>query len=208
MASTPNAPWMTFYDAQGLAFGVLMASLGVVFLQAAGLVTGQTAGLAVLLSYVARLEFGMLFLAISLPFMVVAWTQRGAVFTFRTGLAVAGISALTPVLAHHMAFQALPGLLAAILAGACAGVGLIALFRHNASAGGLGVLALVIETRTGLKAGWFQLIFDAGVFAAALFVLSPFDVAYSFIGAVVLNLIIAWNFHVGQTEAPVSNPGK
>jgi len=175
-----------------------MASLGIVFLKATGLVTGQTAGLAVLLSYILPYGFGILFFAISLPFFVLAWIRRGADFTVRTFAAVTGISVLSPYLVELMQFESIPPLLCAILAGACSGIGLVALFRHNASAGGLGILALIIEQKTGFKTGWFQLCFDAVVFAMALLVLTAEQVLYSFIGAALLNAIIAWNFKLDQ----------
>lgn len=193
------------YDAQGLAFGILMASLGVVFLRAAGLVTGQTAGLSVLLSYVVPLDFGWLFLLVSLPFFGLSLWQKGWNFTLRTIIAVAGISAVTPALSALMRFETLHPLLAAVLAGACCGVGLIALFRHGASAGGLGILALLIEERTGFKAGWFQLGFDLLVFLLAFLALSPLQVLYSFIGALVLNLLVAWNFKAKRNPKSASD---
>jgi len=45
--------FITFHDVQGLIFGIVLTTLGVFFIQSAGLVTGQTAGLALLLSYLA-----------------------------------------------------------------------------------------------------------------------------------------------------------
>lgn len=191
---------ISFHDLQGLVFGVLMTSLGVVFLKAVGLVTGQTAGLALLLSYLLPFGFGPVFFAVSIPFMFLAWLKRGPDFTIKTLCAVAGISFAVPMLAAHIVIESIPPLLAAILAGACSGVGLIALFRHNASAGGLGILALIIERKTGFKTGWFQLCFDACVFLVASLVLEPMQLLYSLVGAVVLNLIIAWNFTIDQTR--------
>ncbi len=189
---------ISLYDVQGLVFGTVMTTFGVVLLKAAGLVTGQTAGLAVLLSYILPVNFGVIFLLVSLPFFILSWLKRGPAFTLRTLFAVVGIATGVPFLSGLMTFEALNPLVAAILAGACCGVGLIALFRHNASAGGLGVLALVIEQKTGFKAGWFQLCFDTVVFICACFALSFEQVVYSFIGAAVLNLLIAWNFKIGQ----------
>ncbi|WP_108257857.1 YitT family protein [Mangrovicoccus ximenensis] len=197
---------ISLYDAQGLAFGVLMTSLGVTFLKAAALVTGQTAGAAVLLSYVLPLDFGAFFVLVSLPFFWLSWVRRGAGFTLRTIAAVLGISAASPVLGSLIRFEALPPLLAAVLAGACCAVGLIALFRHGASAGGLGILALIVEERTGFRTGWFQMCFDAVIFAVALLILPVESILHSCIGAIVLNAIIAWNFRVSQA-APAAEPG-
>jgi uncharacterized membrane-anchored protein YitT (DUF2179 family) len=67
------------------------------------------------------------------------------------------------------------------------------LFRHGASLGGIGILALFIQDRTGFRAGYTQLIFDLCLFAAAFAVIAPGLVLYSLAGAVVANLIIATN---------------
>ncbi|MCA0938772.1 YitT family protein [Salipiger pacificus] len=198
---------ISLYDAQGIAFGILMASLSVVFLKAAGLITGQTAGLSVLMSYVLPLDFGAIFLLVSLPFFWLSWKRRGKAFTLRTIGAVVGISVTAPLLQRWVSFDQLPPLVAAILAGASAGAGLIALFRHNASAGGLGVLALIVEEKTGFKTGWFQMSFDAVVFLVSCFVLPLELVVYSFVGAAVLNAVIAWNFRIQQTgNTPAGAP--
>jgi uncharacterized membrane-anchored protein YitT (DUF2179 family) len=57
----------------------------------------------------------------------------------------------------------------------------------------VGIVALMIQDRTGFRAGWSQLLFDAVLFALALLVLEPAKVALSALGAVVLNLVIAIN---------------
>lgn len=190
---------LTPFDLQGLLFGVLMCSLGVVFLKSAGLVTGQTAGMALLLSYVLPFGFGPLFFAIGLPFLILAWVRRGAVFALRTVLVVLGISAGAQILPLYVTFAELHIGVAAVLGGLCSGAGLIAIFRHNASAGGMTILGIIIEHRTGFKAGWFQLGVDACVFAVSALVLTGEQLAYSFVGAMITNLIIVWNFDVAQS---------
>ncbi len=190
---------MSLFDIQGLAFGIVMTSLSVVFLKAAGLVTGQTAGIALLLSYVVPMGFGPLFFMIGIPFLILAWVKRGSVFAIRTIIAVAGISILSQALVQVVSFEQLPPFLAALFGGACSGAGLIAIFRHNASAGGMTILGIILEQKTGFKAGWFQLCVDAVVFLAAAFVLSPGQLFYSFLGAVITNMAIVWNFDVAQS---------
>ncbi|MEN9410788.1 MAG: hypothetical protein RL216_2762, partial [Pseudomonadota bacterium] len=54
-------------DAQGLAFGATMAAFGIVILTHLGMITGQTAGLAVLISYATGIPFGPVFFAINIP---------------------------------------------------------------------------------------------------------------------------------------------
>ncbi len=199
---------VSLFDLQGLIFGILLASLGIVLLKSAGLVTGQTAGLALLLSYVLPLDFGWLFFLISTPFLILAWQRRGAGFAIRTVAVVIGISALSQLLGEVIVFDRLDPLAGAILGGACAGVGLIAAFRHNASAGGMTILALIIEARTGFKAGWVQLIVDAAIFAVSTLVLDWNLILYSLVGAVTTNMIIVWNFDVEQSGTGRPGYGK
>lgn len=190
---------LSVFDLQGLAFGILMTSLSVVFLKAAGLVTGQTAGIALLLSYVLPLGFGLLFFLVGIPFLILAFAKRGAVFATRTVLAVVGISVLSQTLSSVVLFERLDPWWAAVLGGACSGMGLVAIFRHNASAGGMTILGIIIEQRTGFKAGWFQLGVDTAVFLASALVLSPSQLLYSFIGALITNMAVVWNFDVAQS---------
>lgn len=194
------------FDFQGLAIGVILASLGILFLKAAGLVTGQAAGLALLLSYVLPLEFGALFFLVGVPFLALAWQRKGSAFTIRTLLVVLGISLCTEGLGRVLSFDQLDRIAAAVLGGVCCGIGLLAVFRHNASAGGMTILALIVEQRTGLRAGWVQLGVDAVIFLCATAVLSPAQVGLSFIAAVIMNLIILWNFDIAQ--AGTGRPSK
>lgn len=189
-----------FDDVQGLAFGIIMTSLGVVFLKAAGLVTGQLAGLSVLVSMATPLPFGLVFFCVNLPFYLLAWRRRGAGFTLRTLISVAGISLLSPLLGDLITFHQLPVPLAGVLAGCCCSIGLIALFRHKASAGGIGILGLYLQETRGIPAGWVQMALDLLIFTGALFVIAPDKLVWSLLGALIMNLLIAWNFRLPKPQ--------
>ncbi|CUH77476.1 hypothetical protein TRM7557_01392 [Tritonibacter multivorans] len=187
------------FDLQGLAIGVVLISLGILFLQSAGLVTGQAAGLSLLLSYVLPFDFGSIFFATAVPFLVLAWGQRGAAFTLRTLAVVVGISLTVEALHWLVDIRTPAPWAAAILGGICCGIGVLAVFRHNASAGSLSILSLVIEQRYGIKAGWVQLAVDAVIFACTCLVLAPMQVLWSFLAAGIMNLILVWNFDIRQS---------
>lgn len=189
-----SAPRHTpFEDAQGLVFGTAAAALALHMLTAAGLMTGQIAGLAVLLSYVTDHSFAVVFFTLNLPFYGLALWRLGVAFTLKTFLAVALLSGMSLVVPEVIGFDRLEPLAAALMFGVVTGFGILALFRHGASLGGVGILALWLQDRTGLRAGWLQLGFDAVLFAAALWVLAPMLVLWSLVGAAVLNLVIAVN---------------
>jgi uncharacterized membrane-anchored protein YitT (DUF2179 family) len=180
-------------DAQGIAFGATMAAFGIVILTHLGLVTGQTAGLAVLLSYMTGYGFGPIFFLLNVPFYILGYRRRGLAFTVKTFIAVALLSALSILMPGWVSFADINPWFGAVLFGFVSGAALLAIFRHGASLGGIGILALIVQDKTGFRAGQTQLIFDLCLFAVALFVMDLRTVAISFLGAVVVNLVIAIN---------------
>ena len=180
-------------DAQGIAYGATMAAFGITILTHLGLVTGQTAGLAVLIAYATGWSFGPVFFAVNLPFYLLGYPRMRLRFTVKTFAAVALLSALSVWMPGQLAFATLNPWLGAVLFGFLSGSALLALFRHGASLGGIGILALMLQDRLGWRAGWVQLGFDAGLFALAFLVVPPETVAISFAGALVVNLVIAVN---------------
>lgn len=180
-------------DAQGLFVSIVGGAFGILLLRTAGLMTGGTAGLALLISYASGWGFGWVFFTVNLPFYVFAWARKGPVFAVKSFLAVTAVSWLAEALPRWITITQLHPAAAAILFGVIAGVGLLGLFRHGSSLGGVSIVAVILQDATGIRAGWIQLGWDACLFTAALFIL-PFDrVAWSLLGAAVLNLVIAMN---------------
>ena len=180
-------------DAQGIGLGVFLAAIGLHILTFAGLVTGQTAGIAVLISYATGWSFGPVFFVVNLPFYALAWLRLGPRFTITSLVSVTMLSVLTEVIPDYFEIASLTPWLAAAIFGSLTGLGLLALFRHGGSLGGLGVLALYVQDRFGFRAGYVQLIADAVIFTVAAFMLPAAIVLWSLLGAVILNLIIAIN---------------
>ncbi|WP_096786354.1 YitT family protein [Rhodobacter sp. CZR27] len=180
-------------DAQALVYGTTMAAFGITILTHLGLVTGQTAGLAVLISYATGWGFAPVFFTINLPFYWLGYRRMGLAFTVKTFLSVAAMSALVQVMPAWIDFAHLDPAFGAVLFGMVSGSALLALFRHGASLGGIGILALYLQEKTGFRAGWTQLVFDAALFAVALALREWQTVAWSFLGALVVNLVIAIN---------------
>jgi uncharacterized membrane-anchored protein YitT (DUF2179 family) len=180
-------------DAQGIAFGATMAAFGIVILTQLGMITGQTAGLAVLIAYATGLPFGAVFFAVNIPFYWFGYRRMGLAFTVKTFVAVGLLSALSALMPQWVSFASLSPAFGAVLFGFVSGAALLAIFRHGASLGGIGILALYLQDRTGLRAGQTQLAFDAVLFGVALTFLPWQMVAWSFLGAAVVNLVIAIN---------------
>jgi len=170
-----------------------MTSFGISMLHAAGLITGQAAGLAFVISYATGLNFGLVFFLVNLPFYALAIARIGWRFTVRSLVAVTGISLLSSFFPTVLSYSVIEPHVAAVLAGFCIGIGVIGLFRHGASGGGVGILAYYIQEKTGFRAGWLQAIFDVVIFSFALFVIDEGALLASVLGAAVLNAFVAFN---------------
>jgi uncharacterized membrane-anchored protein YitT (DUF2179 family) len=188
-------------DLQALLTGTLLISLGIAMFKHAGLLTGGTAGIAFLLHYATGLSFGKLFFAINLPFYWIAWRRLGTAFTLKTFVAVALLSALTDLQPLALRFLTLDPLYAAVVGGLLMGAGFLMLFRHQASLGGVGIVALWLQKERGWRAGKVQLAVDCAIVLAALWVVDPLRIGYSLVGAVALNLTLAVNHRPGRYVA-------
>ncbi|MEO9573672.1 MAG: YitT family protein [Tateyamaria sp.] len=180
-------------DVQGLGLGVFLCALGMHVLTQVGLITGQTAGIAVIISYLSGWSFGAVFFVVNLPFYALAYRRLGLEFMIKSLISVTLLSVITDILPLGITIQTLNPALGAVIFGTTVGFGLLAMFRHNGSLGGLGVVALLIQDRYGFKAGYVQLISDAVIFAVAAFLFPLSIVGWSLLGAVVLNLVITFN---------------
>lgn len=187
-----------FEDLQALLAGVLLVSLGVTLMGKAGLVTGGVAGLCLLLHYLTRLPFAGIFFVISLPFYVLAVRRLGWTFTLKTFGAVALFSLATSWLPRLLALERVDTLYAAVMGGVLVGVGLLMLFRHQASLGGFNIVCLWLQERFGWRAGLVQLAIDFLILALSYRVLAPSAWASSLLGTAVLNLTLAVNHRPGR----------
>lgn len=188
-------------DLQALLTGTLFVALGVIMFRHAGLLTGGTAGLAFLLHYATGWNFSLLFVAVNLPFYGLAWRRMGPLFTFKTFAAVGLLAVFVQWLPLWVAFDQLSTGFAAVAGGLLMGAGMLMLFRHRASLGGFNVLVLYLQERLGWRAGRIQMVFDCAIVLAAMTVVDSSRIAWSVVGAVVLNLTLAINHRPGRYMA-------
>lgn len=185
-------------DLAGLLTGAFLASVGLYVLDAGGVITGGTAGLALLLAHAVPLSFGPLFLLLSLPFVALAVSRKGWPFTLRSAMALAAVAAFSLLHPVAVELQHVDQAYAALAGNLAAGVGILIVFRHGASLGGFNVVALICQERRGWRAGYVQLALDTAVLVAFFAVGDVSQVLLSAAGAVVLNLVLAMNHRPGR----------
>ncbi|MCW4453519.1 YitT family protein [Flavobacterium sp. MXW15] len=185
-------------DVQGMVLATLVASLGLSVFAQGGLMIGGMAGVAFLVHYALEWNFGLVFVLVNVPFYWLAVRRMGWEFTLKTLAAVTACGVLTDLLPRWVAYSTMAPLYSAIVGGALAGLGMLFFIRHRASLGGIGVLAVYLQRSRGWSAGKVQMAFDTVLMVAACFVLSPLNVLYSALGAVVLSLVLMFNHRPGR----------
>lgn len=187
-----------YEDAIAMLLGTLFIALGMVIYGKTMLLTGGIAGAALLLSYVTPFGFGTLFFVINLPFYVLAWKRLGWAFTLRTFIAIALVTLFSRLTDQWIGFTHLDPLYATVIGGGLCGTGLLMLFRHRTGLGGINILALYLQERHGVRAGYFQLAIDLSILAAAVLVLPPDRLLLSVLGATIVNMLLAINHRPGR----------
>jgi uncharacterized membrane-anchored protein YitT (DUF2179 family) len=156
-------------------------------LKAAGLVTAGAAGIALVLSYAMAWPIGPLFVAINLPFFLLAQKSMGVTFTIKSFGAMFILAALARFMPLWLLLGSVQPAFAAIFGGSLVGMGVLSLARHKASVGGIGILSLVLQDRRGWNAGFTQMMFDVVIIGVSLPMVGFEKVGYSILSAVALN---------------------
>lgn len=185
-------------DFGGLCTGAILIAIGLAFLKSAGLMTSGVSGVALLGHYATGKDAGVLLFFFNLPFYLLSMLKLGRIFTLKTLGVVSLVSVLTSFLPSIFEIKTLNFLLVGTFGGVVTGIGLLALFRHDASIGGTSVLAIVIQRWIGLSTGYVLFAFDVLIFGAAYFIIGPHKTLISLPGAIALNLMIAMNHKPGR----------
>ena len=189
-----------FEDLFALISGTAFVALGLFLFNQQGLLTGGTAGIALLLTHVTDLSFGQIFFAINLPFYWLAWKQMGWRFCLNTFISVFTVSLMVDNAHLVIALERIDTLTAALLGGFLMGMGMLILFRHKSSLGGLGIMALFLQARYGIRAGKFQMGVDCMIVLCSFFIVSWQLLLLSIAGAIALNMVITLNHKPGRYQ--------
>lgn len=156
-----------------IILGSIVLALAVVgFFVPNQIITGGTAGLALLLHYITPLTIGTLVVIINLPLLIVGGKYLGKMFAIRTVITILLISLLIDVFAEFFQIKAfiIDTTLAAIFGGIFIGLGLALVIKGNSSAGGSTILARIISSKTEIKPGQVILIIDSLIVLSSLMI--------------------------------------
>ena len=194
-----------FDDVQAILLASLFMSFGVALFTQQEFLIGGTAGVAFLGSYASSWSFGQLFFVINIPFYGLALWRLGWFFTLKTFVTVGLVSILSDWIPQWIVISSSIPLFAAIFGGSMMGAGLLMLFRHKASLGGLNILSLYLSKYHNVNAGRFQMVVDVVIIILAIYIVDIWATIYSVIAAICMNAVLAINFKKGRYLASLDS---
>jgi uncharacterized membrane-anchored protein YitT (DUF2179 family) len=197
-AAPAPLPHTLLEDAAAIFTGVLMISVGVALFKQAGLVTGGMAGLAFSLHYATHIGFGVWFFVLNLPFYWLAVRKMGWAFTVKTFCAVGLLAVVSELQPLFLILERVQAPYAAVVGGILMGVGMLVLFRHRCSLGGVGIAALFLQERYGWRAGYVQMGLDCLILLSAFFIVDVERALWSILAALTLNQVLSMNHRPGR----------
>jgi uncharacterized membrane-anchored protein YitT (DUF2179 family) len=153
--------------------GSIVLALAVVgFFVPNQIITGGTAGLALLLHFITPLSIGSLIALVNLPLLIIGNKYLGKMFLIRTIVTILLISSFIDFFTQIVILKPLvqDTILGAIFGGIFIGVGLALVIKGNSSAGGSTILARIISSKTEIKQGQVILIIDSIIILSSLFI--------------------------------------
>ncbi|WP_419773484.1 YitT family protein [Halarcobacter sp.] len=172
----------------------IILALGVVgFFSPNKIITGGTAGLALLLHYITPLTIGTLIAAVNLPLVLIGWKYLGKMFAVRTIITILIISLAIDFFDKVIMLKpfVLEMPLASIFGGIFIGVGLALVIKGNSSAGGSTIIARIVASKSEIKPGTVILVIDSLIILSSLFIFDDVvRVLYSIVSIYVTTRII------------------
>lgn len=185
-------------DGYAIAIGCAFIAMGLMLLKAASLVTGGMAGIALLLSYLIHWSPASLFLLINIPFFLFAGRAMGLAFGLKTLFANVAIMGVGLAMPAALQIARVSPLFAALFGGSIIGFGILAIARHGAGVGGVGVVALILQRRRGWNAGRTQMLCDIAILLGSLPLLSFERFGLSVLSAAAMNMVLIVNHRPGR----------
>ena len=173
-----------------LFIGAIITAVGLeIFLIPNNIIDGGVVGIAIMLSAVTGLPFGMFLIVINLPFLFLGYKYIGKHFAIATTYSVICLSfwsnIFLPVLPVTNDF-----FLAAVFGGIITGAGVGIVIRNGASFDGTEIVAIITDRKTVFSVGEIVMFINLFILSSASFVFGWDKAMYSLVAYFVISKMI------------------
>lgn len=158
-------------DFIGILIGSVILAVGInMFMVPNMLAPGGISGLSIVLYHIFKLPVGLTIILLNIPLFIVGYLVLGPRLVIQSLLGTFLFSLAIEVTAPFLPAATDDILLAAVYGGVVMGVGAGLIFRFRGSAGGTGLLSLILAKTSGVSPGQAMFLGDLVVLALAVFV--------------------------------------
>ncbi len=199
-----------FYDIVGSFF----FAVGVYnFAAQANFAPGGVTGIAIIVNHFTKLPIGTLALIFNIPLIVLAWRILGHRFLLRSFRTLIVNTVFLDIISPRLPVYGGDPLLAALFAGALAGMGLAVIYQNKSSTGGSDLLIMSLrKKRPHMSLGQITMFVDGVIVLIGGLVFQKIDsVLYGFVYSAVLIVVIdkiMFGFISGKLAMIISSRGE
>ena len=154
-----------------LTLGPFIAAFALeVFLVPNNIIDGGIVGISIILSYLSKINLGLLIFVINIPFFLLAFNKIGKKFVIQTFYAVVMLSLALNLFSSHNMPVTHDLLLSTVFGGIALGTGVGLVLKNEGSLDGTEIMSLVLSKKFGFSVGEWIMTFNVFIYGAAGFV--------------------------------------
>lgn len=157
---------------------ILFAAAIEAFLIPNQIIDGGIVGISLLTAHLTGINFGILLIALNLPFLVMGYKYLGKTFVLYTSYAIV-VGSISTQLMHGIKPVTSDPLLAAIFGGIILGVGIGLVIRTGGSLDGTEIVAIMLNKKTPFSVGEMVMFFNVFILGSAGFIFTWESAMYS-----------------------------
>ena len=151
-----------------LTLGPFIAAFALeVFLVPNNIIDGGIVGVSIILSYLTKINLGLLIFVINIPFFFLAFNKIGKKFVIQTFYAIGMLSLAVNFLTVHHLPTTHDLLLATVFGGIVLGTGVGLVLKNEGSLDGTEIMSLVLSKKFGFSIGEWIMAFNIFIYGAS-----------------------------------------
>lgn len=151
-----------------LTLGPCVAAFALeVFLVPNNIIDGGIVGISIILSYLTKINLGLLIFVLNIPFFLLAFNKIGKRFVIQTFYAIGILSLAVDFLTTHHLPTTHDLLLATVFGGIALGTGVGLVLKNEGSLDGTEIMSLVLSKKFGFSVGEWIMTFNIFIYGAS-----------------------------------------
>ena len=154
-----------------ITLGAFLAAFAIEgFLVPNQVIDGGIVGISMMISYLTKINLGILLFALNIPFILLAFQLYGKMFILQTFYAVSVFSIFVGIVGGKIGIVTHDGLLVAVFGGMILGAGVGLVLRNSGSLDGTEILAITLTKKFPVSVGEIIMFLNIFIYTCAGFI--------------------------------------